>query len=110
MAMVIVLFSASLVLTAVTAILLSAAMRIADSFPPLRENPHPTGTPRFFAKDISAPAQPARASRVPVEPAVELLVLEIERHVRGERQAAELFHLSPTAQTLHVAPAAPLMH
>jgi hypothetical protein len=110
MAMVIVLFSASLVLTVVTAILLSAAMRTADSSAPLRENPHPTGTPRFFAKDISVPAQPARASRVPVETAVELLVLEIERHVRGEREAAQLFHLSPTPQTLHVAAVSPLMH
>ena len=109
MAMVIALFSASLVLTVVTAILLSAAMRIADSSPPPREIPHPTGKPRFFAKDIS-PVHPARASHVPVDVPVEVLVLEIERHVRGERQAAELFHLSPTAQTLHVAPASPLMH
>jgi hypothetical protein len=110
MVMVIALFSASLVLTVVTAILLSAAMRIADSSPPLRENPHPTGTPRFFAKDIAVAAHPASASRVPVDLPVEVLVLEIERHVRGERQAAELFHLSPTPQTLHVAAASPLMH
>lgn len=114
MAMVIALFVASLVLTVVTAVLFSEAMRIADSSPPVRENPHPTGAPRFFAKDISTPAQPARASRVPVdvpaEFAVERLVREIERHVRGEREVAELFHLSPTPQTLHVAAAAPLMH
>lgn len=106
MAMVIALFAASMVLTVITAILLSAAVRTADSSPLVRENPHPNGAPRFFAKDIPASVHAVRASRVPVE----VLVLEIERHVRLEREVAESFHLSPTPQTLHVQAASPLMH
>lgn len=106
MAMVIALFSVSMVLTVITAILLSTALRTADSSPPVRENPHPTGTPRFFAKDIPVTMHAVRASRVPVE----VLLLEIERHVRLEREVAESFHLSPTPQTLHVQAASPLMH
>jgi hypothetical protein len=41
---------------------------------------------------------------------IEVLVLEIERHVRQEREVAESFHLSPTTQALHVHAAPPLMH
>jgi len=50
--------------------------------------------------------QAAPASAVPVE----VLLLELERHVRLERAIAESFHLSPTAQALHVHAASPLMH
>ncbi|HET7219533.1 MAG TPA: hypothetical protein VFJ02_15865 [Vicinamibacterales bacterium] len=106
MAMVIALFAASMVLTAITAVLLSAAVRTADSSAPVRENPRPIGPPRFFAQDIPLSVHAAGASHMPVD----LLVLEIERHVRQERAAAESFHLSPTAQTLHVQTASPLMH
>ena len=106
MTMVVALLSVSIVLTVITAILLSTAMRTADSSPLVRENPHPAGAPRFFAKDIPVSVHAVSASRVPVE----VLVLEIERHVRLEREAAESFHLSPTPQTLHVPAASPLMH
>lgn len=106
MAMVLALFAASMVLTVITAIVLSEALRTADSSPQVRENPHPVAPPRFFAKDIPAPVHTVRASRVPVE----VLVLEIERHVRQEREVAESFHLSPTPQTLHVQAASPLLH
>jgi hypothetical protein len=106
MAIVLVLFAISFVLTSVTLVLLSAAVRTADSSPPLRRNPHPTGVPRFFAEDIDVSVHPASASRVPIE----VLVVEIERHVQREREVAESFHLSPTPQTLHVQAAAPLVH
>jgi hypothetical protein len=106
MAMVIVLLSVSLVLTVVTAFLMSSLMRIADSSPPVRKNPHPAPAPHFFAEDIALSVHPVRASRMPVE----VLVLEIERHVRLEREIAESFHLSPTPQTLHVQAASPLMN
>ena len=106
MAMVIALLSVSLVLTVITAIVLSAVLRDADSSAPVRESSHPNAPPRFFATDITHPVQAAGASPVPIE----ILVLEIERHVRQERGVAESFHLSPTPQTLHVHAAAPLMH
>jgi hypothetical protein len=106
MAMVLALFAASLVLTVITTLVLAEALRIADSSPPVRENPHRSEAPRFFARDIAASLPPTSASRVPVE----VLVLEIERHVRLERAAAESFHLSPTPQTLHVQAASPLLH
>jgi hypothetical protein len=41
---------------------------------------------------------------------VEVLLLEIERHVKVEREVAEAFHLSPNPQSLHVQAARPLMH
>ena len=106
MAMVIALFAASLVLTVITAILLSAAMRTPDFSPPVRENPHPIGPPRFFAEGIPGSVHAAAASDMPVN----VLVLKIERHVRLERAAAESFHLSPTAQTLHMQAGSPLVH
>ncbi len=106
MSMVIALLAASIILTVITAILLSEAMRTADSSPPVRENSHPDRAPRFFAQDMPPSVHPVRASRVPVE----VLVLAIERHVRIEREVAESFHLSPTPQTLHVQAASPLMH
>jgi hypothetical protein len=105
MAMVITLLSVSLILTVITAILLSAALT-ADSSPPVRETSHPDRPPRFFATDIPLSVHSASASAVPIE----VLVLEIERHVRQEREVAESFHLSPTPQTLHVQAAPPLMH
>jgi hypothetical protein len=106
MAMVLALFAASMVVTVITAIVLAEALRTADSSARVRENPHPKEAPRFFAKDIPAPVHTGRASRVPVE----VLLIEIERHVRLEREAAESFHLSPTPQTLHVQAAPLLLH
>jgi hypothetical protein len=106
MALVLALFFVSLVLTVVTAILLSSALGTADSSAPVRETPHLNVPPRFFASDIPLSMPAGSASAVPIE----LLVLEIERHVRLEREVAESFHLSPTPQTLHVHAAPPLMH
>lgn len=106
MTLVLVLLGISLVLTVVTALLLSEAMGTADSSPPARENTQPRSAPRFFAQDIPTTVVTSFASPVPVE----VLVVAIERHVRLEREVAESFHLSPTPQTLHMQPASPLMH
>ncbi|HEY7500777.1 MAG TPA: hypothetical protein VH740_19800 [Vicinamibacterales bacterium] len=106
MAIVITLLSVSFVLAVVTAILLSAAIRNADSSPAVRKIPQPDGVPRFFAADIPVSVHGVSASRVPVE----VLLLEIERHVKVEREVAEAFHLSPNPQSLHVQAARPLMH
>lgn len=105
MAMVLALFAASLVVTVITSFVLAEALRIADSSPRVRENPHPKEAPRFFATDMPASVHAVRASRVPVE----VLLLEIEQHVRLEREVAESFHLSPTPQTLHVQASSPLL-
>ena len=106
MAMVLALLGISLVLTVITAFLLSALMTPTEASPPVLENPHHSGTPRFFETDIRPSVRPASASRVPIE----LLLLEIERHVEIERAVAESFHRAPTTRSLHVQAASPLMH
>lgn len=106
MAMVITLVCISLVLTMVTAVLLTAAVRAADSSPQSREIPQVVPAPHFFESAMPLSVQAAPASAVPVE----VLLLELERHVRLERAIAESFHLSPTPQSLHVHAASPLMH
>jgi hypothetical protein len=105
MAIVITLLAVSLVLTVITAILLSALLT-ADSSAPGRETSQSDRPPRFFATDIPLSVPRPSASSVPIE----LLVLEIERHVRQEQEVAKSFHLSPTAETLHVHAAPPLLH
>jgi hypothetical protein len=106
MAMVLTLVGISLILTVVIAVLLSAAMRPAETSPVVRKNPHLNVTRHFFESDmpLSVPGEPASA--VPID----ALLLELERHVRLERAVAESFHLSPTPQSLHVHTASQLMH
>lgn len=59
--------------------------------------------PRFFVDELPAPvAQP----RVPLE----VLLAQIERHVRLEQAAAESFLVSPTPQSLHSRTMSPLVH
>lgn len=105
MAMVLALVTGCVVLTVITALVLSDLLHTADSSPLVRKNPHPAEPPRFFATDIPVSVHAAPAPRVPVE----VLVLEIERHVRLEREVAESFHLSPTPQALHVRASSPLV-
>ncbi len=63
----------------------------------------PLGPPRFFLQQRpAAPAQP----RVPIE----VLLLQIERHVRLEQAAAESFLDSPTPKSLHSRTTSPLVH
>ena len=60
---------------------------------------------RFFQSDIPR-SVPGSASPVPVE----VLLLQIERHVRLEQAAAESFHLRPTPESLHVHTTSPFVH
>ena len=105
MDLVITLLVVSLVLTVITAMVLSSVVT-ADSSAPVRESSHVDTPPRFFATDMALSVHAASASTVPID----VLVLEIERHVRLEREVAESFHLAPTAQALHVHAAPPLLH
>jgi hypothetical protein len=101
-----VLVTASVILTVITAFVLSDLLRSADSSPLVRESSRPHESPRFFAASVSTPVPAVPAPRVPIE----VLVSEIERHVRLERAVAESFHLAPTSQALHVQGASPLLH
>jgi hypothetical protein len=94
----------SLLGVAVSAGLFAAATRGVDE-------------PRYL--DVRAPARRA-ASRTtffaeapaPSAPTVpiEVLLLQIERHVRLEQAAAETFLHAPTAQSLHCRTSSPLVH
>jgi len=59
---------------------------------------------RFF---VDAPAAPPRVA-VPVP--IEVLLIQIDRHVRLEQAAAESFLLTPTPETLHTSTISPLVH
>ena len=58
---------------------------------------------QFFLDDIPSAASPAR---VPAD----LLMLQLECHVRLEQAAAEAFVDLPTAEILHARTTSPLMH
>ena len=90
---------------AVSAALFSAATRGADrpraldAAAPVRDAAVPT---RFFIREPLAAAPP----RVPIE----VLLLQIERHVRLEQAAGESFACAPTPQSLHCPSSSPLMN
>ena len=92
----------SLVGVAVCAVLFVAATRPAPPFnlqPDERLLQLPS---RFFADDRVAGAPPV----VPIE----VLLLQIERHVRLEQAAAEMFRNTPTAEALHTRTTSRLVH
>ena len=60
---------------------------------------------RFFVDDRRREVPPA-ISPVPIE----VLLLQLERHVRLEQAAAESFHWSPTPEALHMHTVSPLVH
>jgi hypothetical protein len=98
MEMFVTLVALSVVGTLVGATLLVAAAR-PSAPPPAEKTPLTLPAPRFFVDDF------ADASRqVPVE----LLLLQIERHVRFEQAAAESFVDLPSRQMLHSRSASPL--
>jgi hypothetical protein len=59
--------------------------------------------PRFF---VNPAAKPAEAPGVPVE----MLLSQIERHVRLEQAAAEAYLDLPTRDSLHSRTESPLLH
>lgn len=106
MATFLILFGMSFVLMVITTVLLSVLLRSEESSPVVRKTPRPPEPPRFFESGVSPSVPAGAASAVPVE----ALLLEIERHVRLERAAAESFHRSPTAKSLHVHTPSRLVH
>jgi hypothetical protein len=65
---------------------------------------------RFFARDtaptINVPPPAVAVPRVPIE----VLLAQIERHVRLEHAAAESFLYDPTVESLHSRTTSPLVH
>jgi hypothetical protein len=61
---------------------------------------------RFFVR----PPAGVRADGLPKQVPIEVLLLQIERHVRLELAAAESFHQFPTSESLHMQTLSPLVH
>lgn len=91
---------------AITCLAFGAATRVEQ--PPKAEQPADKPAlaipARFFADEAAAPA--ALQYQVPLE----VLLLQIESHVRLEQAAAESFLESPAAASLHSRTTSPLVH
>ncbi len=86
----------------ITVVLFAAAMRDDRGAPEVcAESAMPLAPPRFFLQE-----RPQLSPRVPIE----VLLLQIERHVRLEQAAAESFLESPTSKSLHSRTTSPLVH
>ena len=106
MTMFLVLCGISVVLTAMTAVLLSVLFRVGDASNQEAPGLAPgVDAPKFFARGVPASVPIVRPA-VPLE----LLRVQIEQHVRMEQAAAETFHQYPTVEALHRQTASPLMH
>lgn len=96
----------SLLGVAVSAIAFGAATRDDLDAPSSQPQPRPS-PPRpvseFFLRPDVAFGQ---ATHVPVE----VLLLQLERHVRLEQAAAETFLSAPTFESLHSRTTSPLVH
>ena len=95
----------SLLGVAVSTVLFQAATRdVRELESALRPEPRVTAdVPRFF---VHRAPQVSRPVQVPIE----VLLLQIERHVRLEQAAAESFLDLPTAASLHSRTTSPLVH
>lgn len=91
----------SLLGTFVTAALFVAAARMSATPPEEDPTAPQLPAPRFFAAPPHAPTP-----QIPIE----VLLLQIERHVRLEEAAAESFVRLPTRELLHSRTASPLVH
>ncbi|HET8546573.1 MAG TPA: hypothetical protein VFL57_01140 [Bryobacteraceae bacterium] len=92
---------------AVTCLAFSAATRHEETRQPEVAEQKPAPAPvrtRFFADEVVAPA--ALQYQVPLE----VLLLQIESHVRLEQAAAESFLESPASASLHSRTTSPLVH
>jgi hypothetical protein len=97
----------SLLGVAVSAIVFGAATREErreQARKPLR--PSLADAPGFF---VRTPQQPV-STQVPSVVPLDVLLLQIERHVRLEQAAAETFHHYPTTESLHSPTMSPLVH
>ena len=91
----------SIVAVVVSALLFLAANR-PEPANPLRPDERLLSIPSRFFADDRAPS----SSVVPIE----VLLLQIERHVRLEQAAAESFQGAPTAEALKMSTTSPLRH
>lgn len=99
MEMFLTLAALSLFATFVTAALFMAAVRRSSAVQ--EDTLQAAPAPHFFAD-----APPPLVTQVPIE----LLLLQIERHVRLEEAAAESFVHRPSREVLHSRTASPLVH
>ena len=103
MEMLLMVLAMSFLGVAVSAVLFSAAVRDQPApQPPQVSERVPAAPSQFFTVE--------RRSGPPVSIPIELLLLQVERHVQLEQAAAELFHHAPTKETLHSRTASPLVH
>jgi len=100
MEMFLILMVVGLLTVAVSAVLLLAARPPEPT--PLSPEQLLRVPSRFFADD--------RVPRSPHAVPIEVLLLQIERHVRLEQAAAEAFRDTPTPETLWAATVSPLVH
>ena len=113
MEMFLMLVAMSLLGTAVSAALFGAATHGQKREPWSRAAKRPAPPQRFFVAD----ERPTADTSIPVIPTplpesvpLELLLLQIERHVRLEQAAAESFHRMPNGRSLHNRTASPLVN
>jgi hypothetical protein len=90
---------------AVAAVLFKAATRGVSQSTSVQDESLMHLPPRFFIDD-RVRSQPG----LPISPSMEVLRLQIERHVRLEQAAAEAFRDSPTAEALQMLTTSPLVH
>jgi hypothetical protein len=92
----------SLIGVAVAAVLFKAAVREAPTAPRIEDERILVRPSRFFVDDRAPQAHTA----LPIE----VLRLQIERHVRLEQAAAEAFRDFPTTETLRTLTTSPFIH
>jgi len=91
----------SLLGVAVSALLFAAATRDAAAAP-VSDELLANLPSHFFVRD----RRPQPGTAIPIE----VLLLQIERHVRLEQAVAQSFHDWPTPETLRTTTASPLVH
>jgi hypothetical protein len=108
------LVAMSLLGTAVSAALFGAATHGQKREPWSRAAKRPARPQRFFVADerptAADPPIPVIPTPLPESVPLELLLLQIERHVRLEQAAAESFHRMPNGRSLHNRTASPLVN
>jgi hypothetical protein len=103
MEMFLMVLALSVIGVAVCAVLFAAATRDVRELGqgvPAQVRPPAYAPPQFFAE------QPGQVPSVPAE----VLLLQLERHIRVEQAAAEAFLHYPTAESLHMRTTSPLVH
>jgi len=103
-----VMFATILIMSLLAVAVCAAAFSAATRGEAIRRDVQPARrlvveSPRFF---VSPAAKPAEAPGVPVE----MLLSQIERHVRLEQAAAEAYLDLPTRDSLHSRTESPLLH